>query len=80
MESLADTGKNPRIEIQGHADLTGTDKSNSQISQKRADKIYEEFMKSDKLRSISQFIKAIGIGVQKDSRCKVDIKVDISEK
>lgn len=75
VELLTETAKNWQIEIYGQADLSGTSETNAQISQMRADKILAEFLKSEKLKNFSQSIKAIGIGTNKGSDCKVDFKV-----
>jgi OOP family OmpA-OmpF porin len=71
--------KSFRVEVEGHADSTGTDATNVQISQARADKISSEiFVKSEKLKQNVQYIKAVGIGSDdNNSECAVKFKVFI---
>lgn len=80
LESLTGSWKNSLIEIRGQADFSGTAETNSQISQKRAEKILSEFLKSDKLKSVSHNIKAVGVSTNEDAECKVNIKVSFTEK
>lgn len=76
-EILSDTArreqKNFRAEIVGQADASGTDATNAQISQARADKILTEiFAKSEKLKQNNQNFKAVGVGTGGDaSECAV---------
>lgn len=79
LESLAATAKNLQIAIHGQADFSGTSKTNSEISQKRADKILSELLKSEKLKAFSQSIKADGVSTNEDARCKVNVKVSFTE-
>ncbi|MEK7722761.1 MAG: OmpA family protein, partial [Acidobacteriota bacterium] len=79
VELLADSGKNWQIEVRGHADSSGTMDVNSQISQQRAEKIVQELVKSDKLKTLVQSFKTIGIGVSEKSDCKVDFKVNLAK-
>ncbi len=80
LELLADSSKNLQIEIRGQADLTGTEKINSELSQKRADKMLAEFLASDKLKNISQSIKAVGVSTNDAAECKANIKVSFTER
>lgn len=69
--------KNFRVEIEGHADESGTDAANAQISQARADKILTEFFaKSEKLKQNNQNFKAVGVGAGGNaSECAVRFRV-----
>ncbi len=69
--------KNFRVEIVGHADASGTDAVNAQISQARADKILAEFFaKSEKLKQNNQNFKAVGVGTSGTaSECAVRFRV-----
>jgi OOP family OmpA-OmpF porin len=80
LEMLTEGGKNWRLEINGQADQTGTDETNAQISQQRADKVLAELLKSEKIKAVSQSIKAVGVGVREGSNCKVDFKVIFTER
>ncbi len=79
LEFLTETAKNIQIEIQGQSNSSGTPESNAEISQKRADKTRNEFLKSDKLKSVIESIKAVGISTKGDAECKVNIKVKFTE-
>lgn len=80
-ENLGDlaknTQKNFRVEIEGHADPSGTDKINAQISQARADKILAEFFaKSENLKQYNQSFKAVGVGADGNlAECAVKFHV-----
>ena len=80
-ENLGDLAKysqkNFRVEIEGHADTSGTDEANAQISQSRADKILTEFFaKSENLRQYKQNFKAVGVGAGgNSSECAVRFQV-----
>ncbi len=69
--------KNFRIEIEGHADATGTDEVNAEISQARADKILAAFFaKSENLKQYKQNFKAVGVGAGGNlSECAVKFRV-----
>ena len=80
-ENLGDLAKysqkNFRVEIEGHADTSGTDEVNAQISQSRADKILTEFFaKSENLKQYKQNFKAVGVGAGgNSSECAVRFQV-----
>ncbi len=80
-ENLGDLAKNSqknfRVEIEGHADASGTDEVNAQISQSRADKILTEFFaKSENLKQYKQNFKAVGVGAGgNSSECAVKFQV-----
>ncbi len=81
LENLGDLAKNTkkkfRVEIEGHADLSGTDDINAEISQARADKILAGFFaKSENLKQYSQNFKAVGVGAGGNSaECAVKFHV-----
>ncbi len=75
LELLFELEKGWQLEIRGHADETGTNEANAQISQLRADTVLAEILKSEKIKAKSPQIKAVGIGINEGSNCKVDFKV-----
>ena len=79
LEALAESGKNWQVEVVGQADFSGTAETNSTISQKRADKILAELLKSDKLKAVGQSIRAVGVSTDRDAECKVNFKVNLEK-
>lgn len=75
LEVLTATAKNVQIEVWGQADQTGTELINAQISQARAEKMRAEFLKSEKLNSVIESIKPVGVSTNADAECKVNIKI-----
>jgi outer membrane protein OmpA-like peptidoglycan-associated protein len=79
LEALAETGRNWQVEVVGQADFSGSAETNSVISQKRADKILAELLKSDKLRAVGQSLRAVGVSTDRDAECKVNFKVNLEK-
>ena len=73
----APTRKSFFVAIEGYADESGTEATNAQISQARADKILTEFFaKSEKLKQNNQNFKAVGVGAGRNaSECVVRFQV-----
>lgn len=80
LETLINSAINVQITINGQANFSGDEKTNAEISRKRADKVLSELLTSEKLKAAGQVIKAVGVSTNEDAQCKVNIKVNFTER
>ncbi|MCB1023701.1 MAG: hypothetical protein KDB79_04895 [Acidobacteria bacterium] len=84
LEKLLATGKNPLVQINGHASRSGDSEFNENISKLRAEKIRSALLlKSEKLRQVAQeragFLEPVPQGTADfDRDCKVTFKVGLN--